>query len=418
MLGLFSTISSDTGSLHFLRIKINIIVKLFIINLPMGAKSPTVRAQKLANETNLQISRETNELNRELANQQNQWNIEQWNRQNEYDKPVNQVARMKEAGLSDAAAAQAASNFQSGQVQSADLANQQPASVMPETDGISIIEKIGAVLNGLKDTMSIAQQGQALQHEEMDFFTRTEAQQWAIKQAAQDYMAKRQMHPYNMQALDYFVRSKKYGLVQQEQAITQGYLNIDKAKEDLSFFREVRPDKVRQAAADVAKTLEEIRKVQSDVAKNKSDVALNQAKVSETYANIDNINADTDLKESQKSLVDNQAEGVDLDNVNKRLRNAIAKYGFPDTEAGKMVAFILEEQLSPKDAENFILDLDKFNSLTSKEIFEDRFGTPHIFHDYTKKYLKRMSTGRNTTTLEDNIEEFAPILDYGIKMFR
>lgn len=37
--------------------------------------------------------------NRELAEYQNQMNIEQWNRENEYNKPINQMARLEEAGI-------------------------------------------------------------------------------------------------------------------------------------------------------------------------------------------------------------------------------------------------------------------------------------------------------------------------------
>lgn len=37
--------------------------------------------------------------NKELAEYQNQMNIEQWNRENEYNKPVNQMARLEEAGI-------------------------------------------------------------------------------------------------------------------------------------------------------------------------------------------------------------------------------------------------------------------------------------------------------------------------------
>lgn len=41
----------------------------------------------------------TNQWNYAMAQEQNAWNIAQWNRENEYNKPVNQLARLSEAGI-------------------------------------------------------------------------------------------------------------------------------------------------------------------------------------------------------------------------------------------------------------------------------------------------------------------------------
>lgn len=40
-----------------------------------------------------------NKTNIELAKYQNDWNLAQWNRENEYNLPINQMMRLKEAGL-------------------------------------------------------------------------------------------------------------------------------------------------------------------------------------------------------------------------------------------------------------------------------------------------------------------------------
>lgn len=48
---------------------------------------------------NIIMNERTNDRAEQLARQQNQWNIEQWNRENVYNLPVNQVARLKAAGL-------------------------------------------------------------------------------------------------------------------------------------------------------------------------------------------------------------------------------------------------------------------------------------------------------------------------------
>ena len=59
----------------------------------------TVKAQKLANETNLQINRENNQANRELAEYAYSQNLEQWERENAYNTPAAQQSRLIEAGL-------------------------------------------------------------------------------------------------------------------------------------------------------------------------------------------------------------------------------------------------------------------------------------------------------------------------------
>lgn len=72
--------------------------------------SSTVKAQKLANQANIQIAQETNQANRDIAeaqnilnykmfNEQNDWNLAQWNRQNEYNSPSAQLERYMKAGI-------------------------------------------------------------------------------------------------------------------------------------------------------------------------------------------------------------------------------------------------------------------------------------------------------------------------------
>ena len=58
-----------------------------------------VKAQRLANEANLQIAKDNNELQMELHNSQNEWNLEQWERENEYNSPENQIKRLQDAGV-------------------------------------------------------------------------------------------------------------------------------------------------------------------------------------------------------------------------------------------------------------------------------------------------------------------------------
>ncbi len=89
----------------------------------------------IAAKKNLKAVRETNRTNLQLAREQNQWNLEQWNRENEYDSPVNQVQLLKDAGLNPNLYGGAGAI--SGQLLSADLAKQIPATMDNPLSGAS-----------------------------------------------------------------------------------------------------------------------------------------------------------------------------------------------------------------------------------------------------------------------------------------
>lgn len=61
--------------------------------------SNQVKAQKLANEANIQIADKNNDTSIALMREQNQWNLEQWERENQYNSPEAQRQRLLDAGL-------------------------------------------------------------------------------------------------------------------------------------------------------------------------------------------------------------------------------------------------------------------------------------------------------------------------------
>lgn len=92
----------------------------------------TVKAQKLANDTNLQINREANQNQYQMFQEQNAFNERMWNQMNEYNTPAAQMQRFTDAGINPyiAAGDVQTGNAQSA-LQSAPAPQQHVASVMP-----------------------------------------------------------------------------------------------------------------------------------------------------------------------------------------------------------------------------------------------------------------------------------------------
>ena len=92
----------------------------------------TVKAQKLANDTNLQINREANQNQYQMFLEQNAFNERMWHQMNEYNTPAAQMQRFTDAGINPyiAAGDVQTGNAQSA-LQSAPAPQQHVASVMP-----------------------------------------------------------------------------------------------------------------------------------------------------------------------------------------------------------------------------------------------------------------------------------------------
>lgn len=103
-------------------------------------------SQAQANKANLRAVRETNAANRELARYSYEQNLAQWNRENEYNKPVNVMARYRDAGLNP--------NLIYGNGTSAHAASSPqmkvPDQIAPHVDPLPSPQNLGdAFLNGM-----------------------------------------------------------------------------------------------------------------------------------------------------------------------------------------------------------------------------------------------------------------------------
>ena len=86
-------------------IKLTQLIILFMVGAILQGFGSVLGAAQQNNNVNksLYAQSQENEKNRQynwlLAKQQNEWNIQQWERANEYNNPLNQMNRLKQAGL-------------------------------------------------------------------------------------------------------------------------------------------------------------------------------------------------------------------------------------------------------------------------------------------------------------------------------
>lgn len=91
---------------------------------------------------------QNNASSMELARYQNEWNLEQWHRENEYNKPVNQVKRLVEAGINPRS---------QGQVSS------MPSASSPQAANADYQSPLNSVSGSLQNMVQMIMQAKSLQ---------------------------------------------------------------------------------------------------------------------------------------------------------------------------------------------------------------------------------------------------------------
>lgn len=112
------------------------------------------------NASNEYVARMTNETNLQLAREQNEWNLAQWNRENAYNSPASQLQRYQEAGINPMYAG--LDSGAASQLQSADMANQQPYQFQA---GERRFDEIMRTIGAMSDAFSNIQESQLRQQQ-------------------------------------------------------------------------------------------------------------------------------------------------------------------------------------------------------------------------------------------------------------
>ena len=334
-------------------------------------------ATQSANNTAIKTTAATNKANKELAELQNQWNLEQWHRENEYNHPAEQAKRLKEAGLSDAAAAQAVSGGQSGRLQSANLSNQvaPPAPQVPDLSGLNSMSIIG-----------IARQLEALRKESADaditetnaewqdeiVFTEVDAKRVAARATADANTRENELHPYRIQQDYYKAQSDKEYIGHLKAQTRLANLNCDKLQQEISVFM-----KKSQAEIDeIAARIENLGKQGKVLDAQHENIQANTAKTNQETTN---------LKKEEK------LKELEIDA--KELQNIMSQTGLPQDFLGVKASQIMTGKITFED---FASDLRTFKR-SSYSLYNSLAHSP-ITRQWARELLKHNADGGSIVT--------------------
>ena len=337
----------------------------------------TMAATQSANNTAIKTTAATNKANKELAEQQNEWNLQQWHRENAYNHPAEQAKRLKEAGLSDAAAAQAVSGGQASSLQSANLANQvaPPAPQIPDLSGLDSMNIIG-----------IARQLEALRKESADaditetnakwqdeiVFTDLDARRVAVKATADANSRANELHPYRLQQDYYKAKSDKVyvGYLKSQKRLAN--LNCDKVQQEISVFMKKSQAEIDEMAA----RIENLGKQGKVLDAQHENIQANTAKTNQETTN---------LKKEEK------LKELEIDA--KELQNIMSQTGLPQDFLGVKASQIMAGKITLQD---FASDLRTFKR-TSYSLYNSLASSP-ITRQWAREILKHNLDGGSVVT--------------------
>lgn len=214
----------------------------------------------------------TNAANAEMMREQNAFNVDMWNRQNEYNLPINQMNRLKEAGINPALA------YTNGVSGNSATSAPTSASAAP-----SISKSYSNLITDMMETMIKGQEIKNMKAEENLDKANTEATYKSIE-----------VSDHVIVQIDESVKLSKEQrnyLAQQGEAIRK---NIESVDVDIAIKKEqLTYQKIQNEIASMCKD--------ADVKKRMNEAKISEQQFVNMVAQLYNIQADTKLKGAQAS---------------------------------------------------------------------------------------------------------------------
>jgi len=318
------------------------------------------RLQQKLNRELLSFQHDSNQMNIDLAEMQNRFTKKMWDEENAYNTPLAQARRLRAAGLSPAAAAQAVSGIPASSVQgSGGSALGAPSGVQaPQLDlsGISGSNLIGSMRQWQAYRMEKAQADTAEQTQTSNIqgiLTDNDAKKWALATTVQHYKQNEQMYPitlrsakYHAEADSFLPRLTRLGFKIQKQ-------NLASAKQQYGWTDKLNQAKLEEIVATIKRIFEEAKE-------SRTRQGLNEAQA-------ENVSTDT---ENKKKI----GEGLDSENVEKRVKAALSRFGSPEDVTLQFAGLLASGELKPEQLEEFLKAARSYVE-SSGRVFD---GTPYM----------------------------------------
>lgn len=262
-------------------------------------------SQRSANQTNLEIARETNAQNKELFNQQLAWAEDMWNKTNEWNSPKNQMDMLRKAGINPALGSEWQTTSQPG----TPSAPQMQGATMNPVDyswiGNSVTTGVNAYYNNSLTNeitrKTSAEAAQAKVKAELD----THALKYNLMKIMNDADASGYAKEQAKIQLDILNRTQEYSVRQAEWQTKIMEQEYEKAVNDIA------ESQLRQEAQRIA----------NQYAPQLAEAQLKQfhANVAAAYAAAKASDASAMLSAANAAVADLQGEGIKIDNRQKRM---------------------------------------------------------------------------------------------------
>lgn len=332
----------------------------------MGVGRTNMTNLKIAqetNQTNLDIASATNKTNLILAREENAFNERMWNETNKYNEPAKQVQRFQDAGLSAAAAAQAAGNVAAQPLRSANLANQQmgapmQAAVMQPQEFLTTLRNAVQLGTDLGDSIkSLTQAGM----ENEILMTKLDADRWAARKLMQDWLVGDKQLPYTTRKAEAETKSAE-GRAAVDSKLAEGQelanqnakLNRDLLQKQLDWFDKnsnINYDKAVAELHNLEKTGENLDIQGDNLEKQGKQIDAQTQNIKQSTSNAIKQGEQID---AQTQNIKDQNAGILLDNRIKEVETILKENGYPDSFQERIAILMQRGQMSTEDLVHFM----------------------------------------------------------------
>lgn len=252
----------------------------------LGTAAINAGAQSKANAQNIAMQRETNAQNYKMFQEQMAFNESMWNKQNEYNLPVNQVERLKAAGINPSAVFGSGSVSEAGSLTAPSAPMMSAARVNPfQMDNNIVGQAVDAYNSSLLANASARKMGAETKRTEQE--TLFDVQSMASKLRSLEAVAKRDDALGELARLELSYAQDSY------------YHRLKSLRTDITLQQD--NHELNQEKIYNQKLLNGLAEVQLAYAPKLSEAQLNQY-----YATVNQIKASISLINANKLLTDEQ----------------------------------------------------------------------------------------------------------------